>query len=248
MTEVSSGEEAPWRGGGCVVAAILDAIAGVVLLAVLFTLTLAVAGLIITGVMVREGQDVDAGYVLMASVIMAVDLALLGGFVWLAVRLRRRPALCAACGQAAVGEEARLCERCAIRGEEAAPRRLLYGGRLAGVAAADDGVTKGSLVIRRKPGILNYAGGWHVILDEKDIGTIGRGEERRFEVPSGPHAVRLKIGSYRTNSIEFAANEHDVLLECGRDEEEAVRLLIEPLIWRPSRTYRLTRMMGRTDE
>jgi hypothetical protein len=232
------------RGWGCLPVFILDAIAWLILLVILLTLTLAVAGVIAIDVMVRAGAD--ARYILTASLMVAADLALFGVLVWLLIRLVlrlwQRPTLCAACGRVTSTDEATLCERCASRGEPAR-RGSSSSGRLLRAAGESVGVTKGALIIRRKPGLGNYFGEWHVILDEQDIGTIRRGEERRFEVPAGPHVVRLRIASYRTNSIELPGTEPEVLLECGRDDEEYRRLLINSLIWRPSRIYRLTRLM-----
>ena len=272
-TPITGAETA--RGCGCVIAAVLDLIVsffppfalliyvlahlgwlGAILrpfaavLAVLWVLT--IAGLIITTVMIRAGAggvDAVTAFLILAAVLVfgVLPLTLLVCFGWLVNSFRARPILCAACGQATSRENARFCESCAVLGERTAPR-LLYGGRLAGVAVADDGTRKGSLVIRRKPGILNAFRDWHVILDEKDVGAISRGQERRFEVAPGPHEVRLKIGSWSTNSIVFTGNEHEVFLECGRDDVETFWLVVEPTIWRMDRSFRLTRVNRHTND
>ena len=167
---------------------------------------------------------------------------LLGGALIGAVvdRPRQRTGICALCGRNTSHEGKELCDRCAALGKRRPEHRLLYGGRLAGVDSGDADARSGYFFIRRKPGWKNYFGGWHVIVDEHDIGTLTRRQERRFEVTSGSHAVKVKVVPpipplLITNTIEFASEERDVHLECGRDEEDESRYRLKRIDVLPHR-------------
>jgi hypothetical protein len=129
------------------------------------------------------------------------------------------------------------------RCNENARPQVQNDSRRAGIAVAQDETRAGHLVIRRKPGFQNHVGQWHVILDGKDIGTLERGQERRFEVAAGGHRVLVKIvvwlGVLSTNAIEFAGNEGEVFLACGRNVFD---MLWEAAIFPSRPRYRLVRL------
>jgi hypothetical protein len=73
-----------------------------------------------------------------------------------------------------------------------------------------------TLVLKRDSGYADRIRQYRVLLDDQEIGQIGDGEEKRFDVPSGQHALAVKIDWCCTPSCSFSARDGDtVIFECG---------------------------------
>jgi hypothetical protein len=75
-----------------------------------------------------------------------------------------------------------------------------------------------TLRIRRADEFADNFRSYSIMLDGAKLGEIKRGETREFPIPSGQHQLSMKIDWCRSNMIQFAASESDVLVFLTRSK------------------------------
>lgn len=70
---------------------------------------------------------------------------------------------------------------------------------------------------------------YKVMLDNNDLGEVGGGETKIFEVAHGKHTIYLKIDWCRSNKIDFIASENEALeFDCG-SSMSGWKILLSPI-------------------
>src|SRR6476661_2145027 len=72
------------------------------------------------------------------------------------------------------------------------------------------------LRIRRADEFADNFRSYSIVLDGAKLGEIKRGETLEFPIPSGQHQLSMKIDWCRSNMIQFAASDSDVLVFLAR--------------------------------
>jgi len=72
------------------------------------------------------------------------------------------------------------------------------------------------LRIRRADEFADHLRSYSIMLDGAKLGEIKRGETHEFPISSGQHQLSMKIDWCRSNMIQFAASDSDVLVFLAR--------------------------------
>jgi hypothetical protein len=73
-----------------------------------------------------------------------------------------------------------------------------------------------TIVLRRDSGYADRLRKYRVILDDLEIGRIGNGDEKRFDITPGEHRLMIKVDWGRSGVVRFIAVEGQMLeFECG---------------------------------
>lgn len=85
------------------------------------------------------------------------------------------------------------------------------------------------MTLARDSGYTDRSRDYHVLIDGREVGSIGNGEVKSFEIGPGAHSVQLKIDWCSSNSLVLNANgANDVALYCG-SSLRGWRILLTPL-------------------
>ncbi|MDY6965783.1 MAG: hypothetical protein SVM80_07425 [Halobacteriota archaeon] len=73
-----------------------------------------------------------------------------------------------------------------------------------------------TIVVKRAKQYVDGARKYRIILDNKELGVISRGEIKDFEIRPGMHEVFLKIDWCRSNKLQFNIQENQrIKFICG---------------------------------
>ncbi len=93
------------------------------------------------------------------------------------------------------------------------------------------------LIIKRRKEFRDYFRAYKVILDDKEIGKVKRGETKKFDIPKGDHELHLKIDWCTSNAIEFNMSDNEVEFECGNSLKGLKILKASSAVFSESESY-----------
>jgi hypothetical protein len=105
---------------------------------------------------------------------------------------------------------------------------LLKEGSIEGTGVVD---------IYRPPGITDIFRSYRMLMDDIQIGVIGRGKRFEFRADIGRHSLQLKIDWCVSNKVSFDLSEEGVSLVCGSRYEGAKLPLASLFLISGSRNY-----------
>ncbi len=77
--------------------------------------------------------------------------------------------------------------------------------------------------ICRNKSITNTLRKYTVSIDDNTVGKIKSGETKKFQVPSGPHSIRVKLDFYKSKQLLLDLKPNQtVKLECGENAPETI--------------------------
>jgi hypothetical protein len=83
-----------------------------------------------------------------------------------------------------------------------------------------------TLALKRDSGFADRLRQYRVILDGLEIGRIGNGEEKHFDISSGQHQLMIKVDWGRSNAVSLVAVDgQSALFNCGSNLR-GMRLLL----------------------
>ena len=83
----------------------------------------------------------------------------------------------------------------------------------------------GKVIIQRESGFADRIRKYKIILNEKEIGTLGNGETKEFDAPTSNNEIFLKIDWCRSNKLRFESSRDSVNQFSGGSNMKGIKLL-----------------------